>query len=174
MTAAGESRPPAELTHLDARGSARMVDVSAKPDTERVARATGAIRMAAATLQAIREGNLKKGDVLGVARIAGIMAGKRTAELVPLCHPVALHDLQVEIAFDEGLPGLRVSATARTVGKTGVEMEAIVAASVALITIYDMGKALDRDMVITDIVLAEKSGGVTRPRQDLDGTRSAR
>ncbi|MHB0950151.1 MAG: cyclic pyranopterin monophosphate synthase MoaC [Gemmatimonadaceae bacterium] len=162
MTAAGESSPPGQLTHLDAQGTARMVDVSAKPDTERVARATGAIRMAEATLRAIQAGNLKKGDVLGVARIAGIMAGKRTAELVPLCHPIALHDLQVAITVDEGLPGLRVSATARTVGKTGVEMEAIVAASVALITIYDMAKALDRGMVITDIVLAEKSGGVTR------------
>ena len=165
---------PERLTHLGSGGEARMVDVSAKPDTARSATARGSIRMAPATLEAIRAGNLKKGDVFSVARLAGIMAAKRTPELVPLCHPVPLHDIQVDVTVDEGLPGLTVSATARTVGKTGVEMEAIVAVSVSLVTIYDMAKALERGMVISNIVLVDKSGGVTGAPSSLDGTRSAR
>lgn len=168
------SADPRGLTHLGAEGEARMVDVSAKPDTVRTARATGAIRMKPDTLEAIRAGNLKKGDVVGVARVAGIMAAKRTSDLVPLCHPIPLHDIQVEVALDPALPGITVSATTRTIGKTGVEMEAIVAVTVTLVTIYDMAKALDREMVITDIVLADKSGGVSGTASSLDGTRSAR
>lgn len=148
-----------ELTHVGPDGEARMVDVSAKHETERVARARGAIRMHAATLAAIRANEVKKGDVISVARVAGIMGGKRTAELIPLCHPIALSDLQVDILPDDALPGLRVEATARTVGRTGVEMEAITAVSVTLITIYDMAKALDKEMQITDICLVEKRGG---------------
>ena len=147
------------LTHVGADGRARMVDVSAKPATERVARASGAIVMSRAALDAVRANALAKGDVLGVARLAGIMGAKRTAGLVPLCHPVPLTDVQVELALDEALPGVRVEATARTVAPTGVEMEAIVAATVALVTVYDMVKAADRSMVITDVRLEEKRGG---------------
>ena len=148
-----------DLTHVGPEGVARMVDVSAKPDTERYARATGAIRMRHETLSAIRDNSLAKGDVLGVARIAGIMAAKRTAELVPLCHPLPLSDVQVTLSLDDRLPGGRAEAVARTTGKTGVEMEAITAVSLCLVTIYDMAKAIDREMVITDILLVEKSGG---------------
>lgn len=147
------------LTHVDAGGQARMVDVSAKPETERYAHARGAIRMERATLDAIMANEVAKGDVLGVARIAGIMAAKRTADLVPLCHPLPLADVQVTIAPDESLPGLRVDASARTLGRTGVEMEAIVAASVTLITVYDMAKSHDKAMCITDVHLVEKRGG---------------
>lgn len=147
------------LTHLGEDGAARMVDVGAKPDTDRVARATGVIRMRPSTLQAIEANRIGKGDVLAVARVAGIMAAKRTSELVPLCHPVALTDVQVELAVDPGLPGVRATATARTVGRTGVEMEAICAVAVTLITIYDMAKGVDRDMVVSDIALLEKEGG---------------
>jgi len=149
------------LSHLDAEGAARMVDVSAKEDTERVARATGVIRMRPDTLQMIVSGSVTKGDVLTVARIAGIMAAKRTAELIPLCHPLPLTDVQVTLSADDLLPGLRVEATARTVGKTGVEMEALTAVSVTLLTVYDMAKAIDRAMVVSDILLEEKGGGVT-------------
>jgi cyclic pyranopterin phosphate synthase len=138
-----------------------MVDVSAKPDTARMARATGAIVMAPATLQAIAANALAKGDVLGVARLAGIMAAKRTAELIPLCHPLPLTDVSVTLTPDAALPGVRVEAMARTIGKTGVEMEALTAASVALLTIYDMAKAIDRGMTIGDISLAEKTGGAS-------------
>ena len=148
-----------DLTHVGPEGVARMVDVSAKPDTERYARATGAIRMRPETLSAIRDNSLAKGDVLGVARIAGIMAAKRTAELVPLCHPLPLSDVQVTLSLDDRLPGVRAEAVARTTGKTGVEMEAITAVSLCLVTIYDMAKAIDREMVITDILLVEKWGG---------------
>lgn len=147
------------LTHVGPTGEARMVDVGAKPDTERSAIARGTIRMRAETLQAIRANTLKKGDVVSVARVAGIMAAKRTAELIPLCHPIVLTDVQVEIEADDGLPGLRVTGSARTVGKTGVEMEALTAVSVALLTIYDMAKGLDRGMEISDITLSEKQGG---------------
>jgi cyclic pyranopterin phosphate synthase len=148
-----------DLSHLDAEGRARMVDVSAKPVTARWARATGSIRMQPATLAAIRANELAKGDALGVARIAGIMAAKRTAELIPLCHPLPLTDITVEITVDESLPGLRVDATAKTAAQTGVEMEAIVAVSVTLVTVYDMAKAVDKSMVIGEISLAEKAGG---------------
>jgi cyclic pyranopterin phosphate synthase len=136
-----------------------MVDVGGKPDTERVARAAGAIVMDRKTLAAIRENTLAKGDVLTVAKVAGVMAAKRTAELIPLCHPLPLTDVDVTIEVDEALPGLRVEAVAKTVAKTGVEMEAITAVSVTLITVYDMAKALDRRMRITDIRLLEKRGG---------------
>jgi cyclic pyranopterin monophosphate synthase len=153
-----ERREP-RLSHLDADGAARMVDVSAKADTERVARATGVIRMRADTLQTIISGSVAKGDVLTVARIAGIMAAKRTAELIPLCHPLPLTDVQVTLSADDSLPGLRAEATVRTVGKTGVEMEALTAVSVTLLTVYDMAKAIDRAMAISDILLEEKGGG---------------
>lgn len=136
-----------------------MVDVSAKSPTDRVARATGAIRMRAATLAAIRDDTLAKGDVLTVAKVAGIMAAKRTAELVPLCHPIALSDVQLVLSLDDTLPGVRVEATARTTGPTGVEMEAITAVSLCLVTLYDMAKSIDREMVISEVMLVEKSGG---------------
>lgn len=149
------------FTHLDESGKARMVDVSGKEPSSRVAVATGSIRMSASTMDAIRTNSLKKGDVLGVARVAGIMAAKRTSETIPLCHQVALTDLQVEFTFDEALPGVRVQTIARTVERTGVEMEALVAASAALLTIYDMAKAVDRGMTITSIALLEKTGGAS-------------
>jgi cyclic pyranopterin phosphate synthase len=148
-----------DLSHVDAQGRARMVDVSEKPVTVRMARATGSIRMARATLDAIRANAIAKGDVLGIARIAGIMAAKRTSELIPLCHPLPLTDVSVDIVFDDALPGLRVEAAARTAAQTGVEMEAIVAVSVSLVTVYDMAKAVDKSMVIGEISLAEKVGG---------------
>ena len=149
------------FTHLDESGKARMVDVSSKDQSSRVAIATGSIRMSAATVDAIRTSSLKKGDVLGVARVAGIMAAKRTSDTIPLCHQVALTDLKVEFTFDDALPGIRVQTLARTVERTGVEMEALVAASAALLTIYDMAKALDRGMTITSIALLEKTGGAS-------------
>ncbi|HEX5436497.1 MAG TPA: cyclic pyranopterin monophosphate synthase MoaC [Gemmatimonadaceae bacterium] len=148
-----------DLSHVDTAGQARMVDVTEKAVTDRFARATGVIRMQPETLAAIQRNSLGKGDVISVARVAGVMAAKRTAELIPLCHPLPLTDVQVVITADEALPGLRVEATARTVGKTGVEMEAITAVAVTLITIYDMAKAIDRSMQITDVCLLEKSGG---------------
>lgn len=147
------------LTHIDADGEARMVDVSAKPATRRMARAAGSIRMAPATLEAIRANQVAKGDVLGVARVAGLLAGKRTAELIPLCHPLPLADLQVALTLDAELPGVRAEATARTTASTGVEMEAITAVAIALVTVYDMAKAMDREMMISEIVLLEKRGG---------------
>ena len=147
------------LSHVAADGTARMVNVSAKADTARMARATGSIAMQPATLDAIVANAIAKGDVLGVARLAGIMAAKRTADLIPLCHPIALTDVAVTLYPDRLLPGVRVEAIARTVGKTGVEMEALTAASVALLTIYDMAKAIDRGMTIGEIALAEKTGG---------------
>ena len=149
------------LSHVAADGSARMVDVSAKADTARMARATGSITMERATLEAIVANALAKGDVLGVARLAGIMAAKRTSDLIPLCHPIALTDVAVTLTPDASLPGVRVEVVARTVGKTGVEMEALTAASVALLTVYDMAKAIDRRMTIGEIVLTEKTGGAT-------------
>jgi cyclic pyranopterin phosphate synthase len=147
------------LTHADARGAARMVDVGAKPATGRRATATGAIRMAPTTLALIRDNQVAKGDVLGVARIAGIMAAKRTSELVPLCHPIPLTHVDVELALDASLPGVRVTATAATVAATGVEMEALTAATIALVTIYDMAKSADRGMVIEGVRVTAKSGG---------------
>ncbi len=149
-----------ELTHLDAEGKARMVDVGAKPDSERVAIAAGTVTMQPETLRLIRDGAIKKGDVLTIARIAGIMAAKRTAEIIPLCHPIALTHLDVEITLDEATNTARITATARTIGKTGVEMEALTAVSAAALTIYDMAKAVDRAMRIGDIRLLEKRGGV--------------
>ena len=149
------------LTHVGPDGSARMVDVGGKPDTERMARASGTIRMEGATLDAIRQNTLSKGDVLGTARLAGIMGAKKTSELIPLCHPVALTDVSVTLTLDEALPGVRVEAVARTVGKTGVEMEAISAVMVTLITVYDMAKAVDRGMVISSVALEEKRGGAS-------------
>lgn len=148
-----------ELTHFDAQGRAIMVDVGAKAETRRVAVATGVIRMQPETLDRIRAGDHKKGDVLGVARLAGIMGAKRTADLIPLCHPIAL--TRVSVDFDIDLAGHAVicTATAETVGRTGVEMEALTAVSVALLTIYDMCKAADRGMVIENIRLLEKLGG---------------
>jgi cyclic pyranopterin phosphate synthase len=150
-----------DLTHVDETGRARMVDVSGKNPSARVAVATGAIRMAATTLDAIRTNSLKKGDVLSVARVAGIMAAKKTSELIPLCHPIALTDIGVEFTLDDSLPGVRVQTLARTMERTGVEMEALTAAAVALLTIYDMAKALDRGMTITSVALLEKSGGAS-------------
>ena len=148
-----------DLSHVDDQGRARMVDVSAKPVTPRMARATGSIQMQRETLEAIRANTIAKGDALGVARIAGIMAAKRTAELIPLCHPLPLSDVSVDFTIDDELPGLRVEATAKTTAQTGVEMEALVAVSVSLVTVYDMAKAVDKSMVIGAISLAEKLGG---------------
>lgn len=144
-------------THLDETGAAQMVDVCAKPATERRATASGRIAMSADALAAIRTGNAPKGDVLSTARIAGIMAAKRTADLIPLCHPLALTTVSVD--FDWEADGLTVRASAATTGPTGVEMEALTAVSVALLTLYDMAKALDRAMILGDIRLLEKSGG---------------
>jgi cyclic pyranopterin phosphate synthase len=145
------------LTHLDADGAARMVDVSAKAVTAREAIACGRIDMIADAAAAIAQGLVKKGDVLAVARVAGIMAAKRTADLIPLCHPIALSAVNIDFDLDES--GVTVTATARTAGQTGVEMEALTAASVALLTIYDMAKALDKGMVIGQVRLIAKSGG---------------
>jgi cyclic pyranopterin phosphate synthase len=149
----------ARLTHLDHRGEARMVDVTDKAVTTRTATASGAVVMASATLDLILAGDAKKGDVIATARIAGVMAAKRTHELIPLCHPLALTKIAVDIEPDTSLPGLRVTASAKLDGKTGVEMEALTAVSVACLTIYDMAKAVDRAMRITDIRLEAKAGG---------------
>ncbi len=147
------------LTHLDEQGTARMVDVGAKPETERIAVAGGTVYMKLETLRLIREGAIKKGDVLMVARLAGIMAAKKTSELIPLCHPLALTHLDVELSLDEANSAVQIIATARTIGKTGVEMEALTAVSVAALTVYDMAKAVDREMRLSDIRLLEKHGG---------------
>jgi cyclic pyranopterin monophosphate synthase len=147
------------LTHLGAAGEAHMVDVGGKAETERAAIAEGTVTMLPATLDMILAGDAKKGDVLGTARIAGIMAAKKAHELIPLCHPLLLTKVAVDIEADSALPGLRVRALARVTGKTGVEMEALTAASVACLTIYDMAKAVDRGMVISGIRLIEKTGG---------------
>ncbi|MFA6155957.1 cyclic pyranopterin monophosphate synthase MoaC [Mesorhizobium sp.] len=147
------------LTHLGAQGEANMVDVGDKEETTRTAIAEGLVSMQPDTLATILAGNARKGDVLGTARIAGIMAAKKTHELIPLCHPLLLTKVSVDIEPDHDLPGLRVTALARVTGKTGVEMEALTAASVACLTIYDMAKAVDRAMVISGIRLVEKTGG---------------
>jgi cyclic pyranopterin monophosphate synthase len=147
------------LTHIGADGEARMVDVSVKSATARVAIAAGRVRMAASTLAAILAGDARKGDVIGAARIAGIMAAKKTAELIPLCHALSLTKVTIDIAADEALPGLNVRAEARCVGPTGVEMEALTAVCVACLTIYDMAKAIDRGMSIEAVRLLEKRGG---------------
>ncbi|MVA70417.1 cyclic pyranopterin monophosphate synthase MoaC [Agrobacterium vitis] len=151
------------LTHIGAAGEAHMVDVGDKVETVRVAIAEGHIRMAPATLVLIRDGNAKKGDVIGTARLAGIMAAKRTADLIPLCHPLMLTKVSVDISEDTTLPGLRVTATVKLTGKTGVEMEALTAVSVACLTIYDMAKAADKTMEIGGIRVVEKTGGKSGP-----------
>ncbi|SDM85627.1 cyclic pyranopterin phosphate synthase [Methylobacterium phyllostachyos] len=151
--------PGATLTHLDTSGAANMVDVTDKTATDRTARAEGAIVMEPNTLTLIREGDAKKGDVIGTARLAGIMAAKRTHELIPLCHPLLLSKVRVEIEPDDALPGLRIAAEVRVQGPTGVEMEALTAVSVACLTVYDMVKAVDRGMRIEGIRLIAKDGG---------------
>ena len=153
------TNPASPLTHFDAQGQAQMVDVAAKPATHRVAVARGSIRMQRATFELIVAGSAKKGDVIGVARIAAIQAAKRTAELIPLCHPVALTRVAAEFALDAQLPGVHCTVTAETVGSTGVEMEALTAVQVGLLTVYDMCKAVDRGMVIEQVRLLEKRGG---------------
>ncbi|MBC8130024.1 MAG: cyclic pyranopterin monophosphate synthase MoaC, partial [Rhizobiaceae bacterium] len=147
----------ARLTHLDHTGTATMVDVGDKGETVRIAKAEGLVRMAAVTLALIEAGGAKKGDVVAVARIAGIMASKKTSDLIPLCHPLMLDEVAVDIVAEPSLPGLRVTATARVTGKTGVEMEALTAVTLACLTIYDMAKAVDRGMEITGVRLLEKS-----------------
>jgi cyclic pyranopterin monophosphate synthase len=149
----------AELTHINADGAAHMVDVSGKAVTTRSATAIGAVKMLASTLDTILRGNAAKGDVIATARIAGIMAAKRTSDIIPLCHPLMIAKVTLDIEPDTDLPGLRVAATVKVEGKTGVEMEALTAASVACLTIYDMAKALEKGMVITEIRLTDKTGG---------------
>ncbi|MCV6600553.1 MAG: cyclic pyranopterin monophosphate synthase MoaC [Cohaesibacter sp.] len=147
------------LTHLDETGAANMVDVSQKEQTTRTAFAQGAVQMKRETLDLILSGNAKKGDVLATARIAGIMAAKRTHELIPLCHPLGLSKVSIDIEADPDLPGLTITAMAKVSGQTGVEMEALTATSVACLTIYDMAKAADKGMILKDIRLLEKTGG---------------
>jgi len=147
------------LSHLDEHGRAHMVDVGEKPDTERVAIAKGEVVMLPETLRLIEAGAILKGDVLTVAQLAGIMGAKRTAELIPLCHPLPLTQVAVDLELEASLPGVRITATARTVGKTGVEMEALTAVSIAALTIYDMAKAVEKTMRIQNIRLVEKHGG---------------
>ena len=153
-----DSRDPG-LTHIDAEGNPRMVDVSGKAASDRIAVAEGRIRMSAETLATIRGGTLHKGDVLQVARLAGIMAGKRTADLIPLCHMLPGASIAVDLDLDETLPGIVLRAEARIAGQTGVEMEALTAVSVGLLTVYDMAKSLDRGMVIEGVRLLRKDGG---------------
>ena len=148
-----------KLTHFDERGRARMVDVSDKPDTERIAVAKGEVHMSKATLELIRAGAIKKGDVLTVAQIAGISASKRTSDLLPLCHLLQLTQVDVVLTLDDSLPGVAITATAKTIGKTGAEMEALTAVSVAALTVYDMVKAAEKTMRIQNIRLVEKHGG---------------
>ena len=158
----------AALTHLDGDGAARMVDVGGKPETARAAVAGGIIRMSTAALAAVRDGSGPKGDVLAVARIAGIMAAKKTAELIPLCHSLSLDSVTVDFTFEQ--TAIRATARAALTGRTGVEMEAMTAVCIALLTIYDMAKALDKDMVLEDVRLHEKTGGksgIWRPGTDL-------
>ncbi len=147
------------LSHFDDRGRAQMVDVSGKPVTDRVAVAVGAVRMTAETLALIAEGRAKKGDVLSVARLAGIMAAKQTANLIPLCHPLPITAVALDLIVDPALPGVRIEATVRTSGQTGVEMEALTAVSVAALTVYDMVKAVEKSMVIDGVRLILKDGG---------------
>ena len=149
----------AKLTHIDVAGEAHMVDVGSKAETIRIAVAEGAIRMRPETLDLIVSGNAKKGDVIGTARIAGIMAAKKTSDLIPLCHPLLISKVSIDITPDAALPGLRVEATVKIEGKTGVEMEALTAVSVACLTLYDMAKAADKGMEIIEIRLTSKSGG---------------
>ncbi len=148
-----------KLTHLDEQGRVKMVDVGAKPDTERIAIAKGEVQMKSETLDLIRAGQIKKGDVFTIAQIAGINASKRTSDLIPLCHSLPLTKVDVDLSIDENLPGVIITATAKTIGKTGVEMEALTAVSVAALTIYDMAKAAEKTMLIQNIRLIEKHGG---------------
>ena len=148
-----------KLTHFDERGAARMVDVAGKSETHRVATASGRIRMQPATLELVRSGTAKKGDVLGVARVAAIAASKRAADLIPLCHPLPLTRVAVEFTFDDGDSAIAIEVTAETIARTGVEMEALTAATAGLLTVYDMCKAVDRGMRIEGVRLLEKSGG---------------
>jgi cyclic pyranopterin phosphate synthase len=153
------SERPTELTHFDGKGDAHMVDVSDKPVTSRVATATGHIKMEMATLNIIKENRAKKGDVLGVARLAGIMGAKQCSTLIPLCHPLPITKVAVELAIDSDLPGVQIEATVRTTGQTGVEMEALTAVNVAALTVYDMSKAVDKSMEIGGIRVVLKDGG---------------
>lgn len=148
-----------KLTHIDSSGEARMVDISAKPDTDRLAIAKGEIVMLPSTLELIGSGSAAKGDVLGTARLAGVMGAKRTAELIPLCHPLPLNQVVIDFNLDKDLPGVEITATARTYGKTGVEMEALTAVATAALTIYDMVKSAEKTMRIQNIRLVEKRGG---------------
>ena len=150
-----------KLTHLDDQGRAHMVDVGAKPDTQRIALAGGEIKMHLETFHMIQAGAMKKGDVLTTAQLAGVLAAKKTADLIPLCHPLAITYIDVRLQLDEALPGVRITAEVRTTGKTGVEMEALTAVSVAALTIYDMAKAVEKTMQIQNIRLLEKHGGVS-------------
>ena len=150
-----------DFSHIDREGKARMVNVGGKPETERTAVAEGEVLMRLDTLEAIRQGTLKKGDLVTVAQIAGVMAAKKTAELIPLCHPLNLTHIQVDLALDETIPGIKVRATTRAYGKTGVEMEALTAVAVAALTVYDMAKAIDKTMRIQNIRLIEKYGGLS-------------
>ena len=159
MTTENAAKPADRLTHLADDGSARMVDVGWKPVTDRMAQAAGQVFMQPATLALIRDGLMKKGDVLTIAQLAGIMGAKRTAELIPLCHPLPLNKVDVELALDETASAVNIVATATTSGKTGVEMEALTAVSVAALTIYDMCKAVDRAVQIDGIRLLRKTGG---------------
>ncbi|MFL6629595.1 MAG: cyclic pyranopterin monophosphate synthase MoaC [Vitreoscilla sp.] len=159
MNESTASPAAAGLTHFDAQGQAHMVDVGGKAETRRIARASGTIRMQAATLAAIAAGSAKKGDVLGVARIAAIQAAKRTSELVPLCHPLPLTHVQVDFVIDAAASAVHCTVQAETLGRTGVEMEALTAVQVGLLTVYDMVKAIDRGMVMDNIRVLEKHGG---------------
>jgi cyclic pyranopterin phosphate synthase len=150
-----------KLSHLDETGQARMVDVGHKPDTERSATARGEVVMLLTTLALIRDGAMKKGDVMAVAQVAGVMGAKRTADLIPLCHPLPLTHINVDLELDDNLPGVRITAIARTIGKTGVEMEALTAVSITALTIYDMAKAVEKTMRIQNIHLVEKHGGLS-------------
>ena len=148
-----------KLSHIDDRGHARMVDISKKPDTSRIAIAKGEIVMRTETMKLIESGSMVKGDVLSVAQVAGVMAAKRTSDLIPLCHPLPLNQISVEFELDEDLPGIKIVARAKTIGKTGVEMEALTAVAVSALTIYDMAKAVEKTMLIQNIRLVEKRGG---------------
>ncbi len=158
------------LSHLTRSGDAHMVDIASKPDTQRIAIAGGCVKMLPQTLELIMSGNAKKGDVLATARIAGIMAAKKTPELIPLCHPIALTHVTIDLEADTDLPGIIVRATTKVLGKTGVEMEALTACSVACLTIYDMAKAVDRGMQIGPISLVEKDGGKSGHWRQGDGS----
>jgi len=162
------AKPSTRLTHIDTRGEARMVDVSAKPQTERIAVAEGKVIMRSETLDLVLAGNALKGDVLGAARLAGIMAAKRTHNLIPLCHPLPITKVEIEINPEHSLPGFLVEATVKVTGQTGVEMEALTAVSIACLTIYDMVKAVERGMRIEGIRLLEKSGGKSGHYQAKD------